>query len=749
MPDTRENFSSSTLVAREYRIAGSLFVAYYDAQGKLVFVLDFSDLSYMPNVLLVINPVGNRKWDDVLANDYGVDLETVRPRRDNKYQKLDIEYSGLTAYDALVTAYDNDEDINAALANLDEFRIGAARRAAMSRLNAATDTADKARDTIDKSDETINELNARVRQLQTKLSVQRKDVGREPTKQSASKILRTEAQIDATNEKIRRAKKRVQNAEKRMVDADNDADAARAILKQLDNIPVAENVGGFAVVTPVMADVAPMPPVSVPMEIDDTDKLPDVIHERTTDLTTINNNDDQGAKDMADEDVKPLFDSDPEILDEEIAFKPIEFDAPREIPAPADTPVAQIDDFRSLDNVAAPLSFTPPSSVMPVADEAPISVTPIVDTPRVDDTVSAIPSAIPSPVLDSMMPVTELPSESTPRLSDSQNDVPMIPIAPVEFTPAMRPGPVMPDLDNNDAKLVADMPAPAPMPDVAPAPMTSDFRPVSPVTGTATPVAPVGGADAVVVSQKPTILYYMMLFVLIALSIFTLWLYQKKTSDATPNLGAATPPVVEAVAEEKTVPVENSPIIPNIAPVAEVVPEPIVKPTPAPMPEPEPEPIVEPEPIPEPVPEPIVEPEPAPTSVVTEDVVIQKIAPTVVAPYVPEPTPVETVVNKPSYNVSQQENMFVASTDYDADVQYVADDTYYNAAPVAASAPVVSMAAPTITYEPQVATSIMTCDDGSMPDYNGCCTGEIFTDMEDGTFACCTPDGIQCFPPIM
>ena len=42
----------------------------------------------------------------------------------------------------------------------------------------------------------------------------------------------------------------------------------------------------------------------------------------------------------------------------------------------------------------------------------------------------------------------------------------------------------------------------------------------------------------------------------------------------------------------------------------------------------------------------------------------------------------------------------------------------------------------------------ITCDDGSAPDANGCCTGETYTDMGDQGFNCCPDSGGDCFPPI-
>ena len=44
--------------------------------------------------------------------------------------------------------------------------------------------------------------------------------------------------------------------------------------------------------------------------------------------------------------------------------------------------------------------------------------------------------------------------------------------------------------------------------------------------------------------------------------------------------------------------------------------------------------------------------------------------------------------------------------------------------------------------------NILTCDDGSAPDENGCCTGETFTDMGEDGWNCCPDSGGDCFPPI-
>lgn len=49
---------------------------------------------------------------------------------------------------------------------------------------------------------------------------------------------------------------------------------------------------------------------------------------------------------------------------------------------------------------------------------------------------------------------------------------------------------------------------------------------------------------------------------------------------------------------------------------------------------------------------------------------------------------------------------------------------------------------------PVVEEEVLTCDDGSAPDANGCCAGETYTDMGEAGFNCCPDAGGDCFPPI-
>lgn len=42
----------------------------------------------------------------------------------------------------------------------------------------------------------------------------------------------------------------------------------------------------------------------------------------------------------------------------------------------------------------------------------------------------------------------------------------------------------------------------------------------------------------------------------------------------------------------------------------------------------------------------------------------------------------------------------------------------------------------------------LTCEDGTAPDADGCCTGETFTDMGEDGWNCCPDSGGDCFPPL-
>lgn len=664
------------LSMRTYDIDGNKIRAFFDAAEQLVFVIDDTVTPDKPNALLVINSEDGRKWDDILARDYGVSLEMVRPKKDNKYQKLDIEYVGLDEYDDLISDYDEGFDRGESLKALALFRADASRRAAHERLQAAESAAENARETILRAQTSIAQQQARIKTLRTKLNQQKKSVGREPTKQFAAKILRTESQMDALKDKQHRSQRRLDNARRRLVAAEEDAEIARAILARHAAAEKSYDAGTLPAAAPTHAVAAMRTDAELPAVVTDA-PLP-----VTADTPILKEHLEPKAEEMAEEEVKPLFDKDPEILDEEIAFKPIDFDVnPTVSSAPRQEP--RFDDYSDSAPIS-PLSFVPPTTDF-------TDVAPQTDAAR------------PAPVLDTITAV-EMPTE---------------PIMPQPVTPTPEPAPVANEFT------AAERPAPiSPAPVGVAAPVAA--RPISPVTGT--PTAAAGGNSD---GRKPTFLYYILLIALIVLSVFTLWLYQKKNGDTVPDLAATTaveqkeapaPAAEDApspfIVAEETVTITETPAEPAPAPVVPVEPEPIPEPEPA-------APIVD-ETIPAvPV---VAEPEPAP--VPTETPFISEPE--------PEPEPVKpVVVNKPAYNAgAQNENMFVADADYDTDV-------VVTSAPAPAPLPATSEYAETV-YE----QSDIVCDDGTAPSVDGCCGDEVYTSIGGGAYACCSQSSGDCYPPM-
>ena len=724
MPSEREsNFNH--MMPIEFNIADNVFNAYFDANKKLVFVIDYVTSDIKPNALLVIRPVENRKWDDILENDYDVDLETVRPKKDNKYQKLDIEYSGLELYDELLQAYTTGQDVQPAANKLHDFRRMAAHRAASERLADATLVAERADDTIDKTNEKILDLQQQQKDLRDKLVIARHSIGKEPTKQSASKILRLESQVELCNDKLKRAKKRLANAQKRSDNANAEIAVAQNILNILGtNLPA----------SPINTDVAVVTDAPVPANVPENEFINET-----------------KADEMADEDVKPLFDTDPNILDEDNAFKPVAFNMDGVQPAPV------VADDNAQSEFVAPDVFAPVD--VPYASESatetvvqPLSFAPPSTFEAVD--VPAVPEEQPStPMFEGFTPI--------PVVEESETQT-------QDWTPQPIVQPTEKPVQDVLAPVTADV-----TPDVAPAPISSDFRPVSPVSrddvSAAVPVA----VDSVA-RAKPTMLYYVLLIVLIVMSIFTLWMYQNSTNKNMPELAAAPEPSVtvveqeyepqpepvvesEPVAVEPEIVAEPEPVIVN----TDVEPEPVVPTVPdavvdtVVVPDVEPVAVQVTEPVVETNAEPVAVTEIAEEPVVAEPVVENPFlyvpADAIVGPVptvedeepVAVPTEEEILAAKPAYGVSQQEKMFVADDTYETDAVVTT-----NTEPTIVRASEVTVAsAPEYVAEETLVTESL-CSDGNAPDRYGCCSGEEFVLLPDGEQACCAESTGECFPPM-
>lgn len=709
------------LYSTDFNVQGRSMRAFYSADdNNLVFVLDFSVSDIKPNVLLVINPVDDRKWDDILSNDYGVDLETVRPKKDNKYQKLDIEYDGLGIYDRLFDAYDGQDDLNAILVQLDDFYKRSAKRIAQERLVAAEEQAVHANDTIQRTNQSIVYMKDKLKKLRADLSDAKRAIGTEPTKRSASRVLRIEAQMDATSEKLNRAQKRLQNAKKRLDTAGEDAVIARGILDKLNQTH----------------------------EIIQKNKV----------------------ENMADDEIKPLFDKDPNILDEGIAFKPIDFnttenseDVKKSASDILDIGINFVPVFDDAEKIEEEQDAFLPKAVSEHLPEVVQDHLPEVVTEKLPEVV---PERVPEVLFDKLPEVvSEYPTDVENKDNKSDGDTvsesvvqPLAFVPPVSFDEIAEPvaEPVTEEVTYVTEKPVLDTFTPiateqadlvtedvlgdADIKTVATDNVSNNHVVAKVAEDAVRPASPIAEEAVVVdnsVSNKPTKIYYIMLVVLIVLSVFTLWLYQKSvTDDMVPELEAKTQlvqideekesyvdttdetvnvvtledtesPFIDVVSvadEEKTGVTEEvaEPV------VAEVVESDVVQTVTADVPVVPDAPIVE-------------ETAMDATLVQALDAAIQTVddATVVSEPVVTTDTVAEEVVavesepvvEKPVYNVSQQEKMFVASPDYETDTQNV-------------------------------------CADNSAPDANGCCAGETATDV-NGSMLCCVDGTDECFPPMI
>ena len=562
----RENFDSQArygaLIMRPYNIDGNEFNAFYDLSDRLIFVLDNTINNQKPNVLLVINPSADKKWDEILSGEYGVDLETIRPKVDNKYQKLDIEYSGLAVYDGLIKAYNAGDALEEPLNQLTILRASAARHSAMMRLNVANENITKINATIVKTKESIVRLQARLKTLRAKLSEAKKGIGREPTKQSAAKVLKLEAQIDATNEKLKRAQERLKSAQRRLEIATVDAELASELLNQ----PSEQLKQSSRKVTPIIVETKAETPVVKTKKVKEEPVV--VETEETEETTTVEEDDEEDVKkeksktkvvkkeydddeedesfdddddfeeddefldedsfeddDFEDEDedsdeekedgedtekVKPLFNKDPQILNEDLAFKPITFEAPA---------VPSLEESEQV-----------PEETVETEETTEIEEETEKEEPQVEEKVDDK-----KPVLESMMPI------ATERLSEVKEEEPVedLPVIKEQETVVEEPLKIEKDRDymwqsepvsNQELKDTKENNNDNYMPPRPPVMPAAPVMPSLPYTTSGTEVV----HEIEVKRSKPTLFYYLLLILLIILSVFTLWLYQKNIRKTSP-----------------------------------------------------------------------------------------------------------------------------------------------------------------------------------------------------------------------
>ncbi|MBN2676367.1 MAG: hypothetical protein JXR30_03910 [Alphaproteobacteria bacterium] len=210
----KANNSSSGLVEHFVETDTLNFTAYFDQSEKnLLFVLDRSNDSISPNTRLILSREDDsRSWDDILSQDYKVDLEKIRPKEGHLYQPLDIEYENLFLYKSFLENSEND----LAAKRLKLNREKQALDHTIKRLDEETDTLHKSQQTVMSSRKSVEDYTNRLNRLKQRKKAMEKKKKENPKSISPEKEARLENSLDRNNEAVKSRVKRLHHAEKRV-----------------------------------------------------------------------------------------------------------------------------------------------------------------------------------------------------------------------------------------------------------------------------------------------------------------------------------------------------------------------------------------------------------------------------------------------------------------------------------------------------------------------------------------------------
>jgi hypothetical protein len=331
------------ITKQDFSAGGINFSAWVLPGGKVAFVVDDTHDDIIPDSMLVLEPDPlnpDRKWDDILRGNFDVDPEEVRPRIDNKYQKLDILYEGLEQYQIAVDEIISHRKASSgAVSNLKNIRLAAAVQHGSKRLADNRAILAKVSKTLNVSEETGAKVKGRIKELKTRLIDQRASVGREPTKAAAAKILKTQSMIESAEEKAKRNNARTRRTLKKISAAEAEIESALARLRMLEGLGAdvgdldaigneTNHPGGFATTPPPLAgnyeDDEPEEETSYAETDEENSYIPD------------------DEEEVEESNIAPLLADDPNIIDEGRAFRQVELDA-NESDDITTTPVGEAD----------------------------------------------------------------------------------------------------------------------------------------------------------------------------------------------------------------------------------------------------------------------------------------------------------------------------------------------------------------------------------------------------------------------
>ncbi len=219
------------------------FTGYYWKNDSLLFVIDKSLDEISPDFRLIINPDTenpDKKWDSILSGDYRLNLETIRPKQNNKYQKLDIEYFGLALYEKFISVLSSDSKnskyLNDLYQKLLSLKIRNSVENTQKRIEEYESDVSKSNETIKKTQKTIEKLNDTITFFSERLANQKIASKKDSSAEMAEKISKTEDNVSRNKSKLSKSNVRLKKAIKRFETATKDLEDTKNRLKLLSKL---------------------------------------------------------------------------------------------------------------------------------------------------------------------------------------------------------------------------------------------------------------------------------------------------------------------------------------------------------------------------------------------------------------------------------------------------------------------------------------------------------------------------------
>ncbi|MCL2629485.1 MAG: hypothetical protein FWD33_02225 [Alphaproteobacteria bacterium] len=454
------------LFKKDFSAGGIEFSAWLDTRDRAAFALDTTRDEVLPDFMIILEPDPlhpDRKWDDILKKDFDTDPEIVRPREDNKYQKLDIQYSGLEYYQAIV----NGDDSRGAVKLLKSFRMNAAAVSAQKRIEDNREILGKVTKTLATTKKTKSKIKSGIHDLTEKLASQRGLVGFEPTKAAASKILKTQSQIEALHEKAKKNETRAKRTVKKIEAAEGEIETNTEWLNRLL----------------AMGAELPEPAAKADQEFD-TPRLEDIPDEYEDEDFA----EEAEEEAEAESDIQPLLEDNPEIVDNTKAFQNVDHEDEEK-----EEEGANMTEFKPMDWNAPTPSEENPNTNDWAKDVDSIKA----PTQQEEAKVSGVPAADVASDRFQPTPPSETPSFAAPETTPQQP---------------------------------LNQPIQAPQPEPAPKTQYMQNAPARPAAAPGNEAATIARQDMTRRPAEPSGSYYLLLLLLVAVSIGALYLYQDKIS---------------------------------------------------------------------------------------------------------------------------------------------------------------------------------------------------------------------------